>query len=865
MPIHNSVSLSKARVAFSIAAAWVAIAISADRATAVIRPEFDCTPANISSGAVVSLSPRDDFPQETAALGFTIKFGGVNRSSVVINPNGYLHFSSADNAYIQWDTPLSTLGFDVIAPFFADVNTFNGGSICYGQADLGGSTAFGVTWRDVAPYVNPVTSGRNTFQVVIVNRPDGGVGAFDVELNYGQIQWDTGNSSVARVGLWSGASDTQRELDGSGSAGQMIDAGGKSLVGYRHFSGKSGVYGYRINAKLGTATGSVLRLPFLRPPFDLSGLSPMLSPSGNAMLFQATSSDPYSNYGFVWSNDKGIRQLKSQIYGRGSDSSRYSAITDSFVFASGSNYDGQGTYGPFGPQRWTLPSLASATLAAADTYDGSSYAVSSSDDGKLVVAERHSAYPGDPPKFSIWQDASPLVVSLSTPPASPGKLYFVYPVVVSGNGGVVGLNVFDGDYVAYPLVWSAAQGARALQGLTHETIADLSLDARRALLWSQEAGRASIWSGDPTTGAGAVQTIPLAPPSTWSYPLAISGDGYRASILEEYGAFVWELGVGVRSLSELLTASGASITEFAYSGSSLSYDGRVIAGSFVSGGSYFPFAAVLIPHVPDADGDEVLDSDDNCPWVVNLSQADTDGDGVGDACETAGTGSTIIGGFFQGQLGDTPKYRWKQCPNCPLLTDLAPLQEEGGQCDTTVTTPDPQFPNNKEVVLSYSSSLESGFACCAYDRCFGTTTLSCDEDIEIFKWGTFTNAPNTNSDGDIFPDLCDNCPLVANGSQSDMDADGVGDACDSDPNDANHCSDTDHDQCDDCSSGHFDPATDDVICLPEPTEIAGLAAGLAMLSVLARRRQQSRTRVLARSGTVRVHGQAYDSAEVEPE
>jgi len=35
----------------------------------------------------------------------------------------------------------------------------------------------------------------------------------------------------------------------------------------------------------------------------------------------------------------------------------------------------------------------------------------------------------------------------------------------------------------------------------------------------------------------------------------------------------------------------------------------------------------------DHDGDGVLDDDDNCPWIPNADQLDTDHDRLGDACD----------------------------------------------------------------------------------------------------------------------------------------------------------------------------------------------------------------------------------------
>jgi hypothetical protein len=43
----------------------------------------------------------------------------------------------------------------------------------------------------------------------------------------------------------------------------------------------------------------------------------------------------------------------------------------------------------------------------------------------------------------------------------------------------------------------------------------------------------------------------------------------------------------------------------------------------------------------DTDGDGVPDSSDNCPNVANVDQADSDGDGIGDVCETPTPGSAV--------------------------------------------------------------------------------------------------------------------------------------------------------------------------------------------------------------------------------
>ena len=208
--------------------------------------DHTCT-ANIFPG-------NDDSSTGPVALGFQANFFGTTYGSVYINNNGNVTFGAPIGTYTPG--PVSQAGAPIIAPFWADVETFLGSPVTYGSTTFDGRPAFCVSWDGVDYYGGTTTDNLNKFQLLLVDRSNIGAGSFDIVFNYEQIKWETGTASggdpnglggfSAHVGYSDGAENTT-EFDGSGTPGTFLDSNNTTGLIYNHTDGApAGQYVYPV-------------------------------------------------------------------------------------------------------------------------------------------------------------------------------------------------------------------------------------------------------------------------------------------------------------------------------------------------------------------------------------------------------------------------------------------------------------------------------------------------------------------------------------------------------------------------------------------------------------------------------------------
>ena len=152
------------------------------------------------------------------------------------------------------------------------------------------------------------------------------------------------------------------------------------------------------------------------------------------------------------------------------------------------------------------------------------------------------------------------------------------------------------------------------------------------------------------------------------------------------------------------------------------------------------------PKPEDDDKDTIINSLDNCPSVANVDQLDTNGDGIGDACEAASVKQIAIDKISQYAKSNGSSA-------APTIQDYTDAGLEG-VTDKNIAQLNQALLRLNEEDVDTLSEIQKVF-----------------DDLEI-------TIPELDLDSDGIIDSIDNCPAVANPDQKDTDKDKRGDACD---------------------------------------------------------------------------------------
>lgn len=223
----------------------------------------------------------------------------------------------------------------------------------------------------------------------------------------------------------------------------------------------------------------------------------------------------------------------------------------------------------------------------------------------------------------------------------------------------------------------------------------------------------------------------------------------------------------------------------------------------------------------DQDDDQIGDNADNCPVNANNDQTDTDGDGIGNACDLDNDNDGVADEVDNcpaqpnpGQINTDQDEQGNACDtdddgdsvedgvdNCPLVAntnqDNQDQDDHGDACDND--RDGDGLSNAEEAALGTDASLvdsDLDGVNDGVDNCPATGNSdqlntdgdakgnACDNDDD--NDGTLDSADafplddteDADADGDTVGDNADNCPVTANEDQADSDGDQVGDVCD---------------------------------------------------------------------------------------
>lgn len=252
---------------------------------------------------VETLPRGDEQVSGPVSLGFAINVYGSSVANVYVSTNGFVTFRSGLTGFNP--DGFSRTSQPIFAPFYADVDTSStqSGQVSWGRGTVDGRAAFGVTWTNVG-YANAKVDKTNTFQIVLISRPDRAQGDFDVEFNYDKIQWEAGDANGGRSGLCgvpcepalAGYTDGRgllALLEGSRVAGAFLDSNSNGLRTRRRQSQVPGRLVYTVD------NGAVV-------PAYIDSISPSSAVEGSGATPITISGAGFTPGATVWFNLNGV-------------------------------------------------------------------------------------------------------------------------------------------------------------------------------------------------------------------------------------------------------------------------------------------------------------------------------------------------------------------------------------------------------------------------------------------------------------------------------------------------------------------------------------------------------------------------------